>query len=143
MSERWLPISPVTGQIDAFEWKTPVAEIGSRPAADAEPVEDKPPSRPMIDVAPAPAMEPDRPQSRPGDNAAGDTEIIFGRPAAKSALRPASKPASKSVTRPAPMADLVVPITHVPDDPGPDVYPEPEPLPEQTSSGSGWKRLFQ
>ena len=58
MSERWLPISPVTGQIDAFEWKTPVAEIGSRPAADAEPVEDKPPSRPMIDVARAAAEPP-------------------------------------------------------------------------------------
>jgi hypothetical protein len=40
------------------------------------------------------------------------------------------------------MVDSVVPITHVPDDPGPDPLQEPEPMPEQTSGGPGWKRLF-
>jgi len=120
VSERWLPISPVTGQIDAFEWKTPVAEIGSRPAADAEPVEDKPPSRPMIDVARAAAEPP---------SSARNPDL---RPVAEARMpRP----------RPAPIAESVVPITHVPDDPGPDAFQEPEPVPEQTSGG--WKRLFQ
>ena len=28
VSERWLPISPVTGRIDAFEWKVPPIELG-------------------------------------------------------------------------------------------------------------------
>ena len=41
------------------------------------------------------------------------------------------------------IAESVVPITHVPDDPGPDAFQEPEPVPEQNSGGSGWKRLFQ
>ena len=35
-----------------------------------------------------------------------------------------------------PVAEAVVPITHVPDDPGPDPFQEPEPVPEQTS-GAG------
>src|SRR5204863_7080110 len=28
VSERWLPVSPVTGRLDAFQWKVPVAELG-------------------------------------------------------------------------------------------------------------------
>jgi HemY protein len=30
VSDRWLPVSPVTGEIDAFEWKVPVPRLGSR-----------------------------------------------------------------------------------------------------------------
>ena len=32
VSERWLPVSPVTGRLDAFQWKVPVAELGERAA---------------------------------------------------------------------------------------------------------------
>lgn len=31
VSEEWMPMSPVTGEIDAFEWKVPVAQLGDRP----------------------------------------------------------------------------------------------------------------
>ena len=30
VSDRWLPVSPVTGRLDAFQWKVPVAELGER-----------------------------------------------------------------------------------------------------------------
>lgn len=42
VSEKWLPISPVTGRIDAFEWKVPVAQLGAPPSPvlDAEGLED-------------------------------------------------------------------------------------------------------
>ena len=30
VSEQWMPMSPVSGRIDAFEWKAPVAAIGVR-----------------------------------------------------------------------------------------------------------------
>jgi HemY protein len=30
VSERWLPVSPVTGRLDVFEWKVPLAELGER-----------------------------------------------------------------------------------------------------------------
>lgn len=36
VSDRWLPASPVTGQIDAFRWETPVERLGA-PADDAPP----------------------------------------------------------------------------------------------------------
>lgn len=38
VSDNWMPISPVTGRLDAFEWKVPLAEIGpgrTRNGADA------------------------------------------------------------------------------------------------------------
>lgn len=38
VSEKWLPFSPLTGQIDAFEWKVPVEQLGGlqKPVIDAE-----------------------------------------------------------------------------------------------------------
>src|SRR5262249_43119127 len=35
VSDRWLPVSPVTGKLDAFQWKVPVAELGERPVIEA------------------------------------------------------------------------------------------------------------
>jgi len=32
VSNEWLPISPITGEIDAFEWKVPVQQLGSSSA---------------------------------------------------------------------------------------------------------------
>ncbi len=37
-SERWAPFSPVTGQIDAFEWKVPVERLGSMIENDLDPM---------------------------------------------------------------------------------------------------------
>ena len=60
VSERWLPVSPVTGRLDAFQWKVPVAELSERPLLEAEPEEQAPalprevPS-PPLNVAPEPA----------------------------------------------------------------------------------------
>jgi len=126
VSDRWLPFSPVTGRIDAFEWKAPAGEIGHRPAEAVET-----PERPMIEVGP-PAPEAEaKPELRP--------EI---RPAVEARSAP-PKPAPKPAARLEPRVESVVPITHVPDDPGPDPYQEPEPLPEQTSAAPSWKRLFQ
>src|SRR5262249_12888736 len=27
VSDRWMPVSPVTGKLDAFQWRTPLAEV--------------------------------------------------------------------------------------------------------------------
>jgi HemY protein len=35
-SERWAPVSPVTGRLDAFEWRVPVERLGSVIEADRE-----------------------------------------------------------------------------------------------------------
>ena len=28
VSDRWMPVSPVSGRLDAFQWKVPLAELG-------------------------------------------------------------------------------------------------------------------
>jgi HemY protein len=126
VSERWLPFSPVTGRIDAFEWKAPTAEIGHGPAAAEEQ-----PERPMIEVSGETARSEREPDPRSA------VEARVPQPGV------APKPARKSAAKATPLVESVVPITHVPDDPGPDPYQEPEALPEQTSGGPSWKRLFQ
>lgn len=65
VSDRWLPVSPVTGAIDAFEWKAPVDAIGRGdetlriedraetprdPSAIATPEPEEPPL--VVDVTP-------------------------------------------------------------------------------------------
>src|SRR6266581_3617260 len=45
VSEHWLPVSPVTGRIDAFEWKVPLAELPG--PGVAEPAREA-----MIEAAP-------------------------------------------------------------------------------------------
>jgi HemY protein len=37
VSDRWRPVSPVTGRLDAFQWQTPVAALPSDKAATIEP----------------------------------------------------------------------------------------------------------
>ena len=48
VSEHWLPISPVSGRIDAFEWKVPVEQLGapSTPVLDAGDLQDLAASKP-------------------------------------------------------------------------------------------------
>jgi HemY protein len=109
VSDDWLPVSPVTGRIDAFEWKAPVAAIA--PPAAAETAATEPP-RPVIEAKPA-------------------TPPPTARPAPPRAVTSARE-----------VPESVVPIAHVPDDPGPDPDQEREPLPDTTSPPPGWKRLF-
>jgi HemY protein len=116
VSEQWLPMSPVTGRIDAFEWKAPVAAIAGATAAESEPESAAEPARPVIEAKPeTPAPPP-----------------------------PATVPsaAPRAVTGARKIPESVVPIAHVPDDPGPDPDQERETLPDSTSTSPGWKRLF-
>jgi HemY protein len=55
VSDRWLPVSPVSGRLDAFQWKVPIAEIGiERPVIDME----------AFAPPPAPALAADSPRVR-------------------------------------------------------------------------------
>lgn len=118
VSEHWLPVSPVSGRLDAFQWKVPVAEIGvERPLIEPEkvapPIVEKP-SPPVAPVETAPAPKPARRRS--------------------ASRRPSERP-----------VEPVIPIVHVPDDPGPDSTLEADPVPEPTSSSAAntWDRLRQ
>jgi HemY protein len=118
VSDRWLPVSP-SGRLDAFQWKVPVAELADqRGTIEADNVEDNGPPPPRgADAA----------------SAAGDAEPP------RSAATPALPP-SRPVERP--RAGAVLPLVHVPDDPGPEPLPDLDPEPEPPS-GSRGLRLFK
>jgi len=131
VSDRWMPVSPATGRLDAFQWKDPIAEL------DAEETVIEHDREPRVPEAMPPTAAPRAPESTPP---------------AKSpeAMAPDSLPATaggRGVMRAAastavPLAPIV-PLVHVPDDPGPDakplVEPEAEPAPEPSSES--WRKL--
>jgi HemY protein len=160
VSERWMPVSPVTGRLDALQWKDPLAGhdgggpviddasgrrdmIGARPQApaagaavpgrrdDAVAADSTAAEKPAAAASPAPA-----------DKAARDDFGGAGAAAADSTAR--QRPAQRAVAV-APRLERVIPLVHVPDDPGPE--PEP-PLdaangPPPQPAGEGWQRLRQ
>lgn len=63
VSDRWRPVSPVTGRLDAFQWQTPVAALPSDkgPAIESSPFEEAmlaTPRRAIVIEPPAPAPAP-------------------------------------------------------------------------------------
>jgi len=69
VAEKWAPFSPVTGRIDAFEWKVPVERTGALIENDLDPME---PGRPRRDA-------------RPDDD--GDDSVVPALPAADAVMR--------------------------------------------------------
>jgi HemY protein len=105
VSDRWLPVSPVTGRLDAFQWKVPVAELGQERQGREE--------RELMIEAPREVASP------PLSNSAPETSIA-PPPAAPAAPAPANPVATRPARRPAP----IMPLQQIPDDPGPDALSE-------------------
>jgi HemY protein len=116
VSERWMPVSPVSGRLDAVQWKVPLADLtkGGNGDADARPVIDAVPS----DEPPPPPPAPPPPPPKPKEQAVAIAEPL-----------PAALPSARRRIRPEPGSrpEAVIPLVHVPDDPGPEQAPEPEP----------------
>ncbi len=117
ISDTWLPVSPASGRVDAFEWKLPLAEIGvERPTIEPELV-----TPPKAEAAP--------PHAAPVEPTA-----------------PAKPPARRSpakAERPRPREEII-PLVHAPDDPGPDSSRDSEPVPDPSSpSAKGWDAIRQ
>jgi len=101
VSDRWLPVSPVTGAVDGFEWKAPVDAIGR---GDDTLLIDEP-----IMPEPAPSLALPR-----------LSEVVEVRPASEKAPEPAKAtpvPAPQSSAEPRPKPAIFVP-ERPPDDPG-------------------------
>jgi HemY protein len=159
VSGKWLPVSPVTGRLDAFEWKVPLADVEPPAVLDApsmvQPVArvpapvvmPEPPPAEVIEAAPAakaePAEEPKveavkveatKPEPEPAP-------IVTPPPAAAATAATTAAPAgaTPSPARPAPRSDTVIPLIQPPDDPG------PEPEGKEDTAGEtpqeSWKRL--
>ena len=159
VSDRWLPISPVTGRLDAFEWKDPLAG-----ADHAGAIIDAAEQRAMLEV-PVPAATAG--STSPRLRGEVDTRSVAGEGGfpktepAESAPHPHPLPASgeRERTEPAvpprddsrasrtgamaPVAPAVIPLVHAPDDPGPEAEPPAEPAPEPTTEPppDGWGRI--
>jgi HemY protein len=147
VSDHWMPMSPASGRLDAFEWRVPLAELASAPAA-VMPAADAPR---VIEALPADATEKPDPQTE--TPAAEKAEIApapsSATPAEEDAPKdPSAAPVSASSPAPARGAsdrspvEAVGPLVHVPDDPGPDQEPEPELVPEKAAETSLLGRLF-
>jgi HemY protein len=163
VSERWQPVSPVTGRLDAFQWKDPLAgrdgsgAVIENVSARSEVIH--PPGRKTASAGnavnarsasdkPAAAQSPDVRETAAGREApsapgAAGEDSEFASGAARHHVAPA-RGADRAVAI-TPRLDKVIPLVHVPDDPGPE--PEPpldaaaEPPPEPASDG--WQRLRQ
>lgn len=116
ISERWLPASPLTGRLDAFEWKEP-------PVAPAGPILEHVVEQGFQKPAPAPVSAPAAPPSV----AARPAEDILLVPEDARPRIPAKRPAIAPVIAEPPL----------PDDPG----PEPEQDDDEKAAKSsifGW-----
>ncbi len=161
VSERWLPVSPVTGRLDAFEWKDPLA--GEQPrGAVIEAADDALADRGRDPEAAGEAPFAPRQENRPAPAAAaGDRDGDARRPAgdlepigrAGGAPLPAggereraelAAPSSRRSLAPLAVAPAVIPLVHAPDDPGPDPETPNDPAPEAVEpEDEGWGRIRQ
>jgi HemY protein len=153
VSDRWAPFSPVTGRIDAFEWKVPLERaaqmieqerdgVTSVREALPKPV-DIVPDRPVdniveVDIAPEAQAE-SKPQPQTAEPAPAKAAPV-NAPDDKIEKRaePAERPAPRATPRPKPTggkaaAEAVV-FVGPPDDPGVD--------PEDIPGANGRPRLF-
>jgi HemY protein len=155
VSDHWLPVSPVTGRLDAFEWRDPLAGVDHTGATiDAE-------QRALLDAPrapPAPPLAAPLPASDHADApapAASKSDGGFPGSARAEAFTPASDSAdvdeeserAKSSPRgdsDEPRPPPVIALAQVPDDPGPESEPPPEEPavePGSVAPPDGWSRF--
>ena len=127
VSDRWRPVSPVTGRLDAFQWQTPVAALPSDkgPAIESSPFEEAMLATPRRAVVLEPPkevekdVEPEAPASSPviapapstpapaaeQDNAPPPAAIVREEAPAEATPvpAPAPPPAEPAPSRPAPL----------------------------------------
>jgi HemY protein len=121
VSDRWLPLSPVTGRLDAFEWRVPLTGMTSAaPVIESE----------TVLVIPA------KPASDPAAHEPHDSDPPLATNGAAAPLHPGLPPAQ-------PKADPVIPLVHAPDDPGPQAEIVEETEAEPDTKPSGWRKIFE
>jgi HemY protein len=164
VSDRWRPVSPVTGRLDAFQWQTPLAALPSDKGVtvEASPFEEAmlaPPRQVATESLPPRAVSAESapPAAVPIDSAppaAQDNSPAAAVEAAPSP-RPQANPPAATTPPPmfrqrqdfakssAPAVPPVIPIVRAPDDPGVDDEPPLEEFAGQTdpaqAQAGGWR----
>ena len=162
VSDRWRPVSPVSGRLDAFQWQTPVAALPSDKSATIEssPFEEAmlaapvprrtesqaaPPHEPSGELTPPPAAQDNAPPAAAAEAAPA--------PSPKPAPPPSESPQVAAAPLFRARADLgkanaspvpaVIPIIRPPDDPGIDEEEPSDEFAEQIGSpkaqAGGWR----
>jgi len=115
VSKRWLAASPVSGRLDAFEWRVPLTGITGAQVIEPEPL-------PAVPAAP--------------------TQLAAVPPPAEVAAEAVPRGGEPSQSRPerTPKPEPVIPLVHAPDDPGPEASEDGE-APAAPEAGS-WRKMF-
>ena len=156
VSDRWRPVSPVTGRLDAFKWQPPLAALPSdkNAAIESSPFEEamlapsrrvEPPREAPAEVATPPAQ----------DNSPQAAAVVQQPPAAAPAASPPQSEsphltaaplfrARQDIPKSAPSSiPAVIPIVRPPDDPGIDDEPASDEFAEQVgpakAQAGGWR----
>lgn len=133
VSERWLPISPTTGKLDAFEWKRPFGQLegpieegtlAAESAIASLPPVAPPPAQPKQPVAQKPADLAKPASPAPASPVKADTSAAeatkSSKPANLSVVETPAKPEQTSAAKPRETAqETIDPFNgRPPDDPG-------------------------
>jgi HemY protein len=149
VSDHWLPISPVSGRLDAFEWKDPLAGEDHGPVIEHR-AEAPPPAvteTPRVPPAPPPPAsgESERTQRAGEEGSHPDPFSASGsRPRRELAMATADDARATRGREMTPVAPAVIPLVPPPDDPGPDGETPIEPAPEVEPApppSDGWSRI--
>jgi len=142
VSDRWRPVSPVTGRIDAFRWVTPVAALPSdRVVIDAatEALLAAPPMRPVVAIEPVdgPVVSVSHKEDAaladaPPENAPVPAPVEPAAPPPVFRPRPASE--KRNIT-----PSAVVPLVRAPDDPGVPEHGSLDSDIERGDQPGGWR----
>jgi HemY protein len=153
ISDRWMPVSPVTGRLDAFVWMEPLPQLGGAPRGDVIEAGEEPAAlaaplaaamQPAPAAPPAPEVMVVSPVAHPAPPAAPVPAPEAPEPPLAE-VSPGPAASARIVTPAAPTANFekVIPLLHAPDDPGPDGEPQTEPLPDPPPpQPNGWDRLW-
>jgi HemY protein len=130
IADRWAPISPVSGRLDAFVWETPTERLSAPPQAppsvfaepdiddDASPphIEAKAAAVPAVVPGPTPSEAAVEPEPAPPESPAPVVSI-----AAPTETPLTVDPPAEAPHRGAGRRAVVFPLSTAPDDPGPDL----------------------
>jgi HemY protein len=159
VSDRWRPVSPVSGRLDAFQWQTPLAALPSDKNAAIEssafeqamlaPRRVEPPHEPSAELTAAPSAAQDNlPAHAPAqDNSPANSTAaaVASAPPPTEAVPAAAPPLFRARTDIPKAADkpatsvipAVIPIVRPPDDPGIDDEPEADEFAERIAPAQG------
>lgn len=168
ISDRWRPVSPVTGRLDAFQWQTPVASLPSDKGTTIESsafeeamlaapppkrvtVAKEAPAEPIVIApAPTPAAQDNAPPAVKEEPVVTPAEPVNSAPEAAESSPVAATPVFRTradLGKPAQAPiQAVIPIVRAPDDPGIDDDGPSDEFTEQIGTpkaqAGGWRGFW-